>query len=254
MTSSNSDGYRSSKHTPQKQQSLEAYLNLNMVLFKMIARKHPDWNMPPYCFIDLNAGPGQDTDGQDGSPLIFCRLAGEHGIKYRAHFYEREHDHAETLQKHLDLGNYTDAIVHPQDHYVLLNETIVRGGIQFGAIYSDPSNAAPPWDVLTVLSAKVPRMDILINLACASYKRQVELPNYVHLDKRILDLKKYWFVRKPIGKHQWSILFGTNWNDYPGEMVNQGFYSTKKEPGLSIFKRLVYTNDERGGDQQLGLF
>lgn len=245
-------GYRTSVNTPYKQQSFEAAIKLNIVLFKAIKKKFPTWFLKPYCYLDLNSGPGQDENGQDGSPLIFPRLAAEYQLDHRAYLFEREQRHADTLKFNVDERGYSHAEVHYEDHGVLLNESYPMGSNQFGVVYADPSNAAPSWDVLKAITERAPRMDILINLACASYKRQIELPHYVRLDQHLFTLKDHWLVREPIDNFQWSILFGTGYANYP-ESKNHGFHSIKTTRGREILERLVYTHNERRNGDQLGL-
>lgn len=252
-----SEGFRSSENTPIKQQSYEAAIDLSAVLHKAIKasqeKKYPGMRVPPYCYIDLNAGRGQDEDGNDGSPLIFKRTADNHRIRHEAHFYECDNDNAQTLQHHLMQRGYSPSEVHNQDHNVLLKTMLPLNKWQFGLIYADPSNATPAWDVLNAVVKKASRIDILINIACASYKRQIELPHYVRLDQRILDLKEYWFVRKPLTNFQWSMLFGTNWNKYPGEIEDADFCSIETEPGRTWFETMVLTRREIDAGDQLVL-
>lgn len=247
-----SSDYQWSDNTPYKQDSFEAAIRLNIELFKAIKASRPYFRYQPYCYIDLNAGPGQDGSGRDGSPLIFLKAAREHEIEHQAFLFERNPNHARALQSRVDLGRYSHAEVRCQDHHCLMDEPVASGNYQYGAIYADPSNAAPSWDVLKTLSQHTPRMDILINLACASYKRAIRLPDYVPLDKHLFDLKPHWLVREPIDTFQWSILCGTNWANYP-ELKKRRFHSINTERGKEILKRLIYTDRERGLDGHPGL-
>ncbi len=43
---------------------------------------------------------------------------------------------------------------------------------QYGVVYSDPSNADPSFDALRYITTTYPRVDIIINLAAASYKER----------------------------------------------------------------------------------
>lgn len=249
-------GFRTSEHTPSKQKSLKAALELHIKLFETIKasdlQRFPYHHWEPYCYIDLNAGRGQDEKGNDGSPLIFLELAKAYGLNYHAYLYEQDAIDALSLNQHIANRGFLKAEVRCQDHHALLTETVTKGLWQYGIVYADPSNAAPSWEVLESIKLQSPRMDILVNLACASYKRKVKLPDYVHLHEHLFALKKLWFVREPIGKHQWSILFGTDWVRYPEDQKNN-YHSIESERGRELLDQIVYTHSERRANSQLSL-
>lgn len=256
--------YKSSDYTPIKQQALEAALRQQMNLIVHIWEKRA-WNHPkPYLYFDLNAGPGITKDQKPGSPVIFRRVAEEYrnnwdNFRYDATFYEADPLTYTQLQKVFN-GDPRFEIKNAE-HDTLREELEVKRQRTsqkqrdwvFGAVYADPSNAELPWELLEEMNKVYPRVDVMINIACASYKRSVARAGYQTLADRLPQVKKHWIVRKPFGKHQWSILIGTNWPDYPA-WEKKDFYPWNKGLGLVIFEKLVYTSEQRHRRIQPPLF
>lgn len=206
--------YRYSRHTPDKQRDFEAAIDLHLAVTSAIFRKYKGFDPKPYLYLDLFAGPGTDPTGLLGSPRQFLEAAFFAQIPYVAEFYEVNPDNAQELRE--SITNDSDhATVFNADHTMVVSRHTTVNKFQYGAVYVDPSNAQIPFNILSHLGRVYPRLDIIINLAFASYKRSVEHPDYVPLDEMLPKLKKVWKIRKPIGKHQWSILIGTNWDSYP---------------------------------------
>lgn len=230
--------YRYSKSTPDKQRDFEAAIDLHIAVTTAICRK---WHVKqPYLYIDLHSGPGLDPTGLPGSPIVFLETAFWHQITHFAEFYELNPVNAEKLKQELDRRKLSNGQVICANHLWATMRHLETVTSQYGAVYVDPSNAEIPFDILLHLCKVYPKMDLIINLAFASYKRSVEHPDYVPLDESLPKLKRFWKVRKPIGKHQWSILIGTNWKDYP-DQESWGFYDIDTPTGRSVYEKLVYT-------------
>lgn len=122
----------------------------------------------------------------------------------------------------------------------------------YGMIYHDPSNAPGiNWQLLGRAAASFPRVDILINLACASYKRTVDLPGYSPIADKMAGIgKRVWLVRRPAYKHQWSMFLGTN---YTGYKEYSDFARVDSPEGRDILRVLSMTKREAHRECQRAL-
>lgn len=248
--------YHRSKNTKFKQESLRLAMTLQIAIVQTIWNnwsKKPRYTPPkPFLYFDLYGGPGIDPDGNLGSPLIFHEVAAEKDLPYRALIYERH----ETTYKKLvaNTAALSEMIVVNADHSDLIDR--LSGFYEkwrFGIAYCDPSNAEIPIAPLEAIRQSYPRVDFMINLAAASYKRAVELPSYVELSEILESLKKTWVVRKPIDKHQWTILVGSDHPDYPS-WSNAGFERFDSPVGQEWYEKIVTTKRQRLDKYQPALF
>ncbi len=251
--------YKSSEYTPIKQQSLFNALNQQINLVVHITDK---WDrVRPYLYFDLNAGPGITPDNHPGSPTIFRRVANAYAqnwpkFRFEARLYEAD---LQTYSKLVqNIGTDSRFTVIPDSHNALVAELDKRAELPenerkwvYGAIYADPSNADLPWALLAQANRIYPRVDVMINIACASYKRTIATAGYQTLAERLPHIKKQWLVRKPYGKHQWSILIGTNWPDYPAWEKKDFYRWNDNNIGQEIFDKLVLTPKQRRKRDQL---
>ncbi len=255
--------YKTSDYTPIKQQALSDALRQQI---NMIVHFTKSWQgVEPYLYLDLNAGPGISQDLQPGSPIIFDRIANDYMREwdnFRFHGYLYEPDVLTFANLKNTLGSNTRFTLFQESHEILLEQlkqpqrhfasTKPKG--TYGTVYADPSNAALPWHLLEKLNQVYPRVDIMINIACASYKRTIASIGYQTLAQRLPRIKEHWIVRKPYGHHQWSILIGTNWKRYPS-WKSKGFYPWNDgDIGTSIFEKLVYTPEQLQQKRQLPLW
>jgi len=244
--------YKSSDYTPRKQQSLLNALEQQINLVVHITEK---WTgVKPYLYFDLNAGPGITQDNQPGSPIIFQRVANEYAQKWQKFRFEGTLYEAD-LQTYSELlkniGTDARFNVSHASHIALAEELDKRAKLPekerkwvYGTIYADPSNADLPWDILERANEVYPRIDVMINIACASYKRTIASVGYKTLAERLPRIKDHWLVRKPYGRFQWSILIGTNWTQYPA-WEKKFFYPWNDNGiGSAIFEKLVYTQGQ----------
>ncbi len=243
-----SERYKTSYATIRKQQSLRHALDLHMNLVVHIESFKKN---SPYLYFDLHAGPGKSPDGYEGSPLIFTHLANKYSqahshFQYYAYLYEA--DPANYMQLKENLGDVSNIEV-GHDHRFELPQRLKqfqgsKTKYRYGVIYADPSNASLPWDILGQMNELFPRVDIMINMACTSHKRTIATADYDTLAELLPKVKKHWIVREPIGKHQWSILVGTNWVDYPS-WGKKGFYRWDDgELGSHYFSKMAYTKNQ----------
>jgi hypothetical protein len=234
--------YRYSEHTRHKQESLQRLLELNIIIVKEMMKRNYASNF--YLHYDIHAGPGKAPDGTYGSPLIFLRTAKRLGIKHHAHFYDCD---VPTFEKLLDaVGDNKFANCHMKDHNEIINKLKLSkpDDRQYGTIYVDPSDTTLPIDLLVEFGRVFPKLDVIINFGCAGHKRACKLDGYVRLDEYLKKIKPHWAIRKPIGKHQWSMMIGSNFpGGYPA-WERQGFYSTRNENGRELLQRLSYTKED----------
>ena len=90
-------------------------------------------------------------------------------------------------------------------------------------------------------------MDFMMTYAATSHKRQIKakacsaterLPGLLSKIK-----KKFWLIREPTGKHQWTFLIGTNWADFP-RWNKKGFYGITTKRGQEIYRTIWMTKSE----------
>lgn len=247
--------YKTSDNTPLKQDSLRQLLWWHMDIVKTIWKKRPymkalNDRIRPYRYYELHGGYGVDENGNPGSPLIFHNVAREHDIPYKAIIYERDLNAFNSLRKQTE--SFKDYYLYNEDHTKLLEiysdpkfQSIDKyRKYHFGVIYSDPSNADPSTDVLRKVTNAYPKLDIILNLAAASYKRTSHLDDYTNLKDELFSVKKIWILRKPIGNHQWTMLLGSNWLDFP-EWEQKGFVRFDSDVGREWFDKVAYTKQER---------
>ena len=260
---SESERYKTSYATLRKQQSFTHALDLHMNLVVHIPAFKDSSSYQPYLYFDLHSGPGRSPEGDEGSPLIFQNLANKYTqayphFNYHARFYEAEPHNYIQLKKNLNDSPSIEII--RNDHRTELPKLLERyqksktKNYGYGVVYADPSNANLPWELLQEMKRLFPRVDIMINIACASYKRNISSDDYYTLAERLPKVKKYWIIRKPVGKHQWSILVGTNWDSYPDWKKKEFYKWDDGDIGSDYFSRIAYTKNQRRDQRQPRLF
>jgi hypothetical protein len=254
--------FRCSEDTPRKQEDLEYILKVILPIWKGIRRRPGnDWaRRYPILYVDLYAGPGVDDFGNIGSPLIFDKLAQPFmtlpydPLPFNAHFYEKNPDQFEHLASVLQHRNYHLHCASNRTAIDILPKW--RVGEQYGLVYADPSNApmGEISDLCRPFAQQYKRVDILINYAAASWKRQCKLDHYRHLTECLRAIgKRHILIRAPRNKHQWTMLFLTN---YPGFPTNERrhWYDITTPEGYAYYRRVNYTKNELRGFEQPALF
>lgn len=247
--------YCYSDSTPAKQEGLSAMLNLwfNVVRQSRInAQAKWTFRAEPVLLIDLFAGPGVDPFGNPGSPLIFIQEAERARIDYRLMLFEDDPETAAQLKQTVEPYRACASVYEVRNEFAA--DYVERSPYRNAIIYCDPSNADIPVGALLRLLQKLPRADVLINLACASYKRQVALPGYEMLGDRLAKLgKEYWLIREPLHKHQWVMLMGMNKvhiNNWAGKRI----FSMEDARGVAAWERAELTKAQWRAKYQGGLF
>jgi three-Cys-motif partner protein len=253
--------YQSSKNTSFKQSSLRHMLTKTMAIIGAI-RSNPEktWSLKyDPIYFDLFSGKGRDpkTD-EPGSPLIFLEIAAQQDYRFQAHFYERDHPTIRELATNLakvEQPRNVTYVLHPKDNTAVKDVLPRRpAAAQFGIAYADPSDAdlnaamAP----LSQIAIAYPSVDIIINYAAASWKRQIKFDHYRNLLDFLKEIpKQKWLIRKPIDRFQWTMLLGTNYLGFAPE-EKHFWYDVRKEQGQHLFEKVAYTRDELNvGQMQL---
>lgn len=244
-----------SDFTPIKQRDFAASLRVSMRMCKGIISRH-SWTDPVYHYFDLNAGTGMD-DEEEGSPVIFLRLALQEGIPFRAWFFERPkrarklaHVLEGFCRDHPGLPG-TFSIV-PGDHRLMLPPILGSFASHprrvFGLVYSDPSGQAP-FGLIRRFSG-IPcfeRTDFLIYVNGTIYKRCVKSlchPGHSRIVEHLLSLRKRKVhVRDHLGPWQWSFALCTNSTQFP-ELRGNGFFDVESDEGRAILTKINLTNEE----------
>lgn len=254
-----------SKETRFKQHDFYNIMDIHMNCVQSILGKH-GWTYPAYCYLDLNAGPGSYSDPQGhrivGSPLLTLELASDKGLPLIGALCEHDPTEHNRLAFSLITESHCTQFPHdpwsfsanngqqilqvyPQDYRqawpaVSAQFSALQPPCLYGLLYSDENAKVPPFDLFASWAQRFPLIDILIYLSAASIKRVFYAPHTPlqhRLDALIAGIdKKYWLIRDPSGKHQWTFLVGTNWKDM--KPFRKGFYSIATPKGADILHQL----------------
>ena len=238
--------YKTSASTPIKDAHFREILKAHLPIVKAIQKKS-EWANRYYHYWDLNAGPGIDINGRVCSPLEFVAQAEWLNLNYHAWFIEWDKTSSEMLANFQN--EHCEVIC--GDHNRILPELISsipwhKAKTIFGLLYSDQSGNMPPFELLGLFSQQFKYADILVYVSSANIKRGLKAkPGKKRLTELMATVnKKYWIVRQPMDKHQWTFLIGSNWDNFP-VFEHLGFYRTDCEKGREIMHRLDTINEER---------
>lgn len=247
-----------SSNTPKKQEQLERWLRLHMQIAMSAMNRARAWKNPPdpyYYLFDINAGSGIH-DGGDGSPIIALRTAAQVGIMVRMVFIEKDPDNYDDLRA--AIGERPNVRLHWGDHEELLPQYFVPGLPCFGLLYTDPTGSVPPFGLLRSMSVyeRFQRLDFMAYLSATNLKRVRRSMGGLCLIDHLQSInKKYWIIREPEDKHQWTFILGTNWKEFP-DWKREGFHRIESRIGRAILDYLSYTSEERASQygHQVALF
>lgn len=254
-------GVGQGQETPRKLMQLEGLMRWHV---GMASGKFKEM---PYIYIDLNAGNGLPVAGRDelfGSPVIAARILHEKrpissNSPYMVVCIEQDAINRNSLdnillQHHnwLQVNQECIRVVTADNASVITD--VLNGIKKFydgrslnGLILHDPTGV-PDIELLSKLQNSPPRMDILIYAQATSVKRvRSAMNSKSEIDIRMVMAytgKKYWLIREPSARHQWTFLMGTNWDGFK-EWRKQGFYRLETPEGAGIFNQLNLTAKER---------
>lgn len=245
-----------SVNTKTKQEHLKHIINTHISICEHIINKN-SWASRRYLWIDMNAGKGawdpRPDDPQqepiNGSPLVFLNAMMKRPTPFVAFFIDNHKANCDTLRQFTDLfGNSTSVRNGDNKHELIEISNELRRN-HYGMVYSD-ENAMVPFDTLAKFSEKpqCQRVDILVHMPATTLKRvRSAYPDrHKQLQDEILGIKKkYWIVREPVSRHQWTFLIGTNWEAFP-QFRRHGFHRLNSKDGREVFLKLNHTQQEMG--------
>lgn len=230
-----------SENTPVKQDQFRKFLKMHLGIVKGINARYQ--NQSPYYFFDLNGGRGVYS-GLKGSPVIFQEESELFGLRTKALVFESDVSNFEELKKNVkDSGQFI--LINRDNKEIGSFPGIVNKS--YGLLYSDCNGGMPPWEEMGKFfqNQNHSKIDAMIYASATNIKRisraSSNAPTLVAGMEKIN--KRYWLIRKPADKHQWTFLVGTNWAHFP-TWEKQGFYQVSSSCGQSILERLNLTAAE----------
>lgn len=216
------------------------------------------WAHGEFLYFDMNAGPGV-VGGIEGSPLIFVKTALEIGLPFRAFFFEEKRGNADRLQVALESAcpesqrDRLKVIVGDHNWTVpwALKEhlaTVPRKWV-YGLGYGDGNGKTDaPFGPMEALAARFPQTDLVLNVNATVYKRERGgNPSAAFLLDHLGSIDKaHCLIRRPVGIHQWTMLFLTNWIGAP-EFEQIGFRALGSLEGREIAARVNFSKREVAG-------
>jgi three-Cys-motif partner protein len=233
--------------TPRKQTGFGAILGYQLSVCRGIFQ-NPLRSKYIYTYIDINAAYGYYPSMKlDGSPLIFLKRAEKYGIPYKAYFIEEELDNCEKLTTNIgDLAPGKWQLYNDKYENVL-PDLCRKIRDSYGMLYHDPNNI-PSFDILSYVyrNNNLYFVDCLISTSATIIKRVKNGCGGKSLVDYLKTInKKFWLIRDldKSDKHQWTLLFGTNWDGFKN-YEKQGFYRIDSSKGRDILRRCNMTADE----------
>lgn len=245
-----------SKFTHEKASVFSGMMDIHTTIVKGILGRGKC--EPFYHYIDLNAGPGVYLDDQNrpvvGSPITARLYLISKKIPYKMYLIDKDPLVYKQLERHM-----ASAYIPKGSKHFLYSQdcNAITPSIRFqeshpvchGMVYADPSGQIPPFNLFRSLSyiRQYSRIDFMMTYAATSHKRQIKakacsaterLPGLLSKIK-----KKFWLIREPTGKHQWTFLIGTNWADFP-RWNKKGFYGITTKRGQKIYRTIWMTKSE----------
>jgi three-Cys-motif partner protein len=248
------NGVGISGHTFEKLNTFQSIVKTHLAIANRVIQKHHYYDRS-YWYIDITAGPGR-YEGFDGSPLVFLKEAIQQpGILFNVVLIEINNDNFDVLLRATDVfREYSNINLFMErgDHRELLKKYYgVIGPKRIGLIYCDPTGNIPDFDLLseTSIIRLFTSTDFLVYMSAANAKR-VALSPLCKESRRLSDFletinKDWWQLREPIGRHQWTFLFGSNYR-FP-EFRTIKFHSRDSKEGRGIWETLCTTSKEREG-------
>lgn len=233
--------------TEFKERGLQAAFKINLNVFNGLNEKYGcPWT---YFHFDLNCGSGINEEiGCIGSPLAFLRATKETGCqKYFAGFCDTNQQALSKLIKQDEITNDQNCFLFHGDNASLISAIpeIIRKYDHpqkaMGMVLSDPNGASIPIDELAWMSNECPRIDLVLNWNSTQFKRNRgafgdDRPTLSDAINKMN--KRFWLIRQPMGRWQWTLLIGRNMqiSEYP----SLGFYHLNSSRGQEIFRRCNY--------------
>lgn len=207
----------------------------------------------PFWLFDLFCGSGyNDQVDCIGSPIAMYEEAIRLGVAPLMHCVDRDPEAIAALsERELVAANFNKSIwLHNGDNkqFDVMAESRVRERenplFAQGIALFDPNDSVISLDLLAGFSKLLPRIDIVINYSGAAIKRangagakRPDLNAYIKAAN-----KKHWLIRRPIGKWQWSLVVGRNFETRNYRAL--GFEHLHDSSGQAALQTLVMTKAE----------
>jgi len=225
-------------YTHHKHEHLAGILRMHLDICAGIAR---NGRLARWWYLDLNAGDGT------GSPYVAWSVLAEKSPCFPTTCVFVEHN-PETYAQLAAMYDGVDATCCPQrNRDVLARLAPSFRGADHGIAFHDP-NGEVDFDLDMLRQLRNTKIDVVIYYAATAHKRMAA----AFQDKRGVrlasitaqDIKPHWLIRVPEGAHQWTMLIGTGWADFPA-WERRGFYRLHSPRGQDLFDRLNHTTRER---------
>jgi len=242
-----------SDDTERKHQAFESFMRWHTRMAAGVIAAHGGH----YIYADLTAGPGVYTGNGHtfyGSPLRALPLVSENFAYWHALLCEREELEWASLRRSvadLSARGAIDpvlvAVRHGDNRDIAPAWCRALGPKNYGVVFND-ENGVPHFDLLAELSG-LPQLhltEFVIYLPATAVKWDRRVYQRATLLERLTTIKKrFWLIREPEGRWQWSFLVGTNWPKYP-EWTKGGLHRLDSARGTAIFERLNLTEPSSG--------
>jgi three-Cys-motif partner protein len=252
------NGVGTSCFTEEKLDTFQAIIKQHIIVSSKVIQKYNYYDRS-YWYFDLTAGPGitDGGEGYRGSQLVFLDEAIKHpDIMFNVVLFEINSLNFDQLLYYTDDYRQCKNInlfVEHGDHKALFKKYhSVVGLKRIGLIYCDPSGNVPNFDLLGQIS--IMRLftptDFLVYVSGTNIKR-VSMSPSAKETRRLSEYietvnKKWWQLWEPLGKHQWTFLFGSNYQFQ--EFKKSRFHYRDSKEGKDIWEKLCKTHKELQGD------
>jgi three-Cys-motif partner protein len=248
------DGIGYGPHTPQKVHDLGVILRQHIAITFATRDRYPFWQGVPYHYIDATAGAGECPELKlKGSPLVFLDAIADR--PFRADLIERVDVNLQALAQRVPDRYGQQVRFHGGNYEAIIPQILeIRPPLPLGLLFVDPTGEKPDLPTLQLVARARRYMELLMYVPATIIKRCRHLRGHeVRLEDYTAGIaKKYWLVREPSGKEQWTFLLGTNTANFKDYRAI-GFYRLDSEQGQAIFFRLNYTVKEIESWQQPSL-
>lgn len=232
------DGIGHSEYTRQKHDNLAGILKMHLDICRGIDQRNA---LRCWWYFDMNAGDGR------GSPAVAWSVLNTCQPPFSWQFVFSEHHYPSYCALGDRFDGFPGVACHYEDNRAVASHyhnQITR--LDYGVVFHDPNGGEIDLDMLR--NFRDSRLDVVIYYSAAGNKRldtAFQGRRGVRLGRIVAeDVKQHWLIRLPEGKHQWTMLIGSNWVDFPA-WERRGFYKLRSEAGQNIYDRLNSTARER---------
>lgn len=249
------NGIGHSNATRPKQDGFTKIIEQHLIVVDQIFRKYGySKEQRNYIYIDATAGTGKDKDEHgvfNGSPLIFLDMLNKRKTCFEPdiHFIDVNKE-SQLLELEKNLMVYTHKReIHAGEYQKIIPMILKEKQKYFGLVYLD-ENGIPDLDFISELTKNenLKKIDVLFNYPATAKKRndgvqrkKKDVVDFITMHQKINKTK--WFVREPVGKWQWSFLFGCNTPNFKLTKA-LGFHDIESTKGKEILYRLNYTKSQ----------